>query len=205
MAEVSQPIVSVVPDDEGGEKFKKSEHVAFYRRQMQGPNLQHQALLDTMVLTEKGARFELLEPVTQTRLLLSVSPCKNENVRILVDELQPIKARYHVPDVMTEEPKCEQLRVERQTKDSVTLSWSAGHHQVRVWRFPFRVEILCEDEVMVTFNSKGKLWFETLQDPPRATTQSSALPEDHTSLLWKETFKQFVDIKANGLCQQLII
>lgn len=198
MAEVSQPIVSVVPDDEGGEKFKKSEHVAFYRRQMQGPNLQHQALLDTMVLTEKGARFELLEPVTQTRLLLSVSPCKNENVRILVDELQPIKARYHVPDVMTEEPKCEQLRVERQTKDSVTLSWSAGHHQVRVWRFPFRVEILCEDEVMVTFNSKGKLWFETLQDPPRATTQSSALPEDHTSLLWKETFKQFVDIKANG-------
>lgn len=198
MAEVSQPIVSVVPDDEGGEKFKKSEHVAFYRRQMQGPNLQHQALLDTMVLTEKGARFELLEPVTQTRLLLSVSPCKNENVRILVDELQPIKARYHVPDVMTEEPKCEQLRVERQTKDSVTLSWSAGRHQVRVWRFPFRVEILCEDDVMVTFNSKGKLWFETLQDPPRATTQSSALPEDHTSLLWKETFKQFVDIKANG-------
>eukprot|EP00064_Thunnus_orientalis_P021245 superscaffoldBa00006329_g21403 len=121
MAEVSQPIVSVVPDDEGGEKFKKSEHVAFYR-----------------------------------------------------------------------------LRVERQTKDSVTLSWSAGRHQVRVWRFPFRVEILCEDEVMVTFNSKGKLWFETLQDPSRATTQSSALPEDHTSLLWKETFKQFVDIKANG-------
>lgn len=32
---------------------------------MQGPNLQHRALLDTMVLTEKGARFELLEPDTQ--------------------------------------------------------------------------------------------------------------------------------------------
>lgn len=32
---------------------------------MQGPNMQHQALLDTVVLTEKGARFELLELVTQ--------------------------------------------------------------------------------------------------------------------------------------------
>lgn len=32
---------------------------------MQGPNLQYRALLDTMVLTEKGARFELLEPDTQ--------------------------------------------------------------------------------------------------------------------------------------------
>lgn len=59
------------------------------------------------------------------------------------------------------------LRVERQSQDSVTLSWSSGRHRVCVWHFPFRLEILCEDEVMVTFNSKGKLWFETLQDPPR--------------------------------------
>lgn len=62
---------------------------------------------------------------------------------------------------------CGRMSVERQSKDSVTLSWSSGRHQVRVWHFPFRLEILCEDEVMVTFNSKGKLWFETLQEPPR--------------------------------------
>ncbi|XP_074516018.1 neutral alpha-glucosidase C isoform X1 [Sebastes fasciatus] len=199
MEEVSQPVVvSVVPDDEGNEKFKKSENVAFYKRQIQGPNLQHRALLDTMVLTEKGARFELLEPDTQTTLLLSVSPCKNDTVRILIDELQPIKARYRVPDVITGEPQCEQLRVERQSEDSVTLSWSSGRHQVCVWHFPFRLEILCEDKVMVTFNSKGKLWLETLRDPPSAASPSSELQEDHTSLLWKETFRQFVDIKANG-------
>ncbi|KAM7403629.1 hypothetical protein PAMA_004187 [Pampus argenteus] len=198
MAEVSQPVVSAALDDELKEKFKKSEHVAFYRRQMQGPSLQHRALLDTMVLTEKEARFELLEPVTQTRLLLSVSTYKNETVRLLIDELQPIKARYRVPDVITEEPQCEQLNLETQTKDSVTLSWSARRHRVRVWQFPFRVEILCEGEVMVTFNSAGKLWFETLQDPPRATSPSSELQEDPKSSLWKETFGQFVDIKANG-------
>uniref|UniRef100_UPI0037E89C4D neutral alpha-glucosidase C isoform X2 n=1 Tax=Semicossyphus pulcher TaxID=241346 RepID=UPI0037E89C4D len=199
MAEVSQPVVtSVVPDDEGQEKFKKSKHVAFYKRQMQGPSLQYRALLDTMVLTESGARIELLEPNTQTKLLLSVSPCKNDTVRILIDELKPIKSRYRVPDVMPGEPQCEQLRVERQSQDSVTLSWSSGLYQVCVWRYPFRLEILCEDEVMVTFNSKGKLWFETLQDPPRTTSHGSELQEDHTSLLWRETFKQFVDVKANG-------
>uniref|UniRef100_A0A3B4XF22 Glucosidase alpha, neutral C n=1 Tax=Seriola lalandi dorsalis TaxID=1841481 RepID=A0A3B4XF22_SERLL len=140
--------------------------LSLLRRQMQGPNLQHRALLDTMVLTEKGARFELLEPDTQTRLLLSVSPCKNDSVRILIDELQPVKARYRVPDVVTGEPQCERLRVETRTQDSVTLSWCSGRHQVRVWHFPFRVEILCEDEAMVTFNPEGKLWFETLRDPP---------------------------------------
>ncbi|XP_010767561.1 neutral alpha-glucosidase AB-like [Notothenia coriiceps] len=75
---------------------------------MEGPNLQHRALLDTLVLTERGARFELLEPDTQTKLLLSVSPCKNDTVRILIDEMEPIKARYRVPDVITGELQCEQ-------------------------------------------------------------------------------------------------
>uniref|UniRef100_UPI003AABD2D7 neutral alpha-glucosidase C n=1 Tax=Centroberyx gerrardi TaxID=166262 RepID=UPI003AABD2D7 len=197
MAEERQTVVSVVPDDEGKEKFKKCDQVAFYRRQIQGPNLQYQALLDTMVLTERAARFELLEPDTQTRLLLSVSPCKSETVRILIDELQPIKARYRVPDVTTGESQREQLRVERRTKDSVTLTWSSGHHQVRLWHFPFRLDILCGEEVIVTFNSKGRLWFETLQDPPRAASHGSELQEDDTGL-WKETFRQFVDIKVNG-------
>uniref|UniRef100_A0A3Q0RXU4 Glucosidase alpha, neutral C n=1 Tax=Amphilophus citrinellus TaxID=61819 RepID=A0A3Q0RXU4_AMPCI len=43
----------------------------------------------------------------------------------------------------------------KQTKDSVTLSWSSGRYQLRVWRSPFRLEILCEQELVVTFNSKG--------------------------------------------------
>ncbi|KAK5857919.1 hypothetical protein PBY51_011128 [Eleginops maclovinus] len=196
MAEVRQHVVSVIPDDEGKEKFKKSSDVAFYRRQMQGPNLQHRALLDTLVLTERGARLELLNPDTQTKLLLSLSPCKNDTVRILIDELQPIKARYRVPDVITGELQCEQLRVVRQSKLCVFLSWSSGRHQICVWHFPFRLEILCEDKVMVTFNSRSKLWFETLQDPPSSSSHGSELPEDAS--LWKETFRQFVDVKANG-------
>ncbi|KAI9537763.1 hypothetical protein NQZ68_022425 [Dissostichus eleginoides] len=201
MAEVSQPVVSVIPDDEGKEKFKKSGDVAFYRRQMEGPNLQHRALLDTLVLTERGARFELLEPDTQTRLLLSVSPCRNDTVRILIDEMEPIKARYRVPDVITGELQCEQLRVERRSKLCVSLSWSSGRHQICVWHFPFRLEILCEDKVMVTFNSRRKLWFETLQDPTRRGCEgraSSHGSESQEDTLWKETFRQFVDVKPNG-------
>ncbi|XP_039897431.1 neutral alpha-glucosidase C isoform X1 [Simochromis diagramma] len=193
MAEVSQTLASVIPNVEGEGKFKKSGDVAFYRRQIQGPNMQHRALLDTMVLTEKGACFELLEADSQTRLLLSLSPSKHGIVRITIDEFQPIKARYRVPDVLSGEPQCEQLRVEKQTKDSVTFSWSFGCYQLRVWHSPFQLEILCEQEVMVTFNSKDKLWFERLQHRP-----SSELQDERKSSLWKETFKQFVDIKANG-------
>ncbi|KAF3700842.1 Neutral alpha-glucosidase C [Channa argus] len=196
MAEVIEPVCSdnpAVPDDATKkEKFKKSEDVAFYRRQMQGPKLQLRALLDTMVLTEKGACFELFESDKQTRLLLSLSPCKSDTVRILIDELRPIRARYRVPDVLTGEPQYDQLRVERRTKDSVTLAWSSGRYQIRVWHFPFRLEVLCDDEAVATFNPKGKLWFEKLQHPPRQ------LEDDQTSSLWQETFREFVDVKANG-------
>lgn len=50
----------------------------------------------------------------------------------------------------------------------MALAWSPGPYGARVWRLPFRLEILCGDEVVVTFNSRGKLWFEPLQDPTKA-------------------------------------
>lgn len=76
-------------DTEDTKKFKTSDDVAFYRcvfvcflglvvvvarvsplfyfllspfrRQMEGPTMKHLALLDTVVLTERGARLQLLE------------------------------------------------------------------------------------------------------------------------------------------------
>uniref|UniRef100_H3CYV5 Glucosidase alpha, neutral C n=1 Tax=Tetraodon nigroviridis TaxID=99883 RepID=H3CYV5_TETNG len=187
-------------------KFKRSEDVAFYRRQSQGPNMQHQALLDTLVLAEKGARLELLEPDKKTALLLTLSASEEGSVRIVVDELHPVRARYRVPDVVVEEAPCEQLRVQQHSEDSVVLSWSSGAYGVRVWRFPFRLEILCGEDVVVTFNSRGKLWFEPLQDPSGAAEKakssgastSSEVEGDQTGSLWTETFEGFVDVKANG-------
>lgn len=47
--------------------------------------------------------FFLLCP--QTSLLLTLSASRSGSVRILVDELRPVKARYRVPDVIVgEEP-----------------------------------------------------------------------------------------------------
>lgn len=219
---------------------------------------------------------------SQARLLLSLSAHQSDFVRILIDEVQPIKPRYRVPDVIVGEQRSEpwdplpysrfwpdsfclnalcflwfsgRLRVEEQTEDFVILSWSSRSHHVRVWRIPFRLEILCEQKVMVTFNYEDKLRFESLQHPPRwgPRSQWCTIPHkslhlnmsplyvfcadlitrkrgektayNHQSVLlnpkcslsckpprcllqlqeeqtgsWKETFKEFVDVKANGLC-----
>lgn len=59
-----------------------------------------------MIIKEEGFFISLL--FSQTRLLLSLSPSKHGIVRITIDEFQPIKARYQVPDVLSGEPQCEQ-------------------------------------------------------------------------------------------------
>ncbi|XP_061890554.1 neutral alpha-glucosidase C [Entelurus aequoreus] len=192
--DVKQPIPGGVPGGDGKEKFMTSQQVAFYRRQTRGPRMQFQALLDTLVLTEKGARFEVLEPGSQTKLLACVSPCKNHTVRMVIDELEPIKARYRVQDVLTQEPQCERLRVVQRDGDSATISWALGRDACRVRRLPFGVEILCEGQVVVTFNPQSKLWFEALRGPPEAPAATE--PEEDNQ--WRETFRTFVDIKANG-------
>nr|XP_057933507.1 neutral alpha-glucosidase C [Doryrhamphus excisus] len=194
MVDVKQPIPGGVPGGDGKDKFMTSHDVAFYRRQTLGPKMQFQAVLNTVMLTEKGARFQLLDPETQTKLVTCVSPCKNDTVRILIDEAKAIKPRYRVQDVLTEEPRCEKLRLDERDEDSVTVSWAPGRHKCRVWRHPFRVEILCEERVVVTFNPQSKLWFEALQEPPKAAPDTE--PEEDN--LWRETFRTFVDIKANG-------
>lgn len=188
--EENKPAGSVFPEDETKEKFKSSEHVAFYRRQMAGPDQQHQALLDSLVLTERGASFQLLEVQTQTRLLVSLCPVHPDVVRVRVEELQPLKPRYRVPDVVMEELRGLQMRVDVQTDDSLTLGWSSGRHQLRLQGFPFRLDFLCGQEVLLTFNSGGKLWLERLQDRPSE--------DEDAASLWTETFRHFQDIKANG-------
>lgn len=60
-----------------------------------------------MIIKEEGIFFISLL-FSQTRLLLSLSLSKPGIVRITIDEFQPIKARYRVPDVLSGEPQCEQ-------------------------------------------------------------------------------------------------
>ncbi|KAJ3613587.1 hypothetical protein NHX12_019833, partial [Muraenolepis orangiensis] len=191
--------VFVVPDDEEPKRFKTCDQVAFYRRQIQGLKREYEVLLDTMVLTEKRAQFEVQPTKHQDKLTLLLSVIKGGVVRISLDELQPIKPRYRVPDVLIGEPECVQLRVEEDSGVCVTLTWSSsGRHRLRVWRSPLRLDILSGQEVVATFNCRGRLWFETLQGGHRSDGEHGSEVDDEG--LWKETFGQFTDVKANGPC-----
>lgn len=77
------------------------------------------------------------------------------------------------------------LRVQQRSEDSVRLAWASGAYGARLWRFPFRLEILCGDDVVVTFNSRGQLWFEPLQEPSEAAGKGNRwFKAEETELVW---------------------
>ncbi|KAI1895212.1 hypothetical protein AGOR_G00103980 [Albula goreensis] len=164
-------VESVDPGVDEKTRFKKCDQIAFYRRQKQEHVKQYLPLLDTVEITEEGAQLELQDPVTMVKLLLQVCAIKDGTVRLKIDELKPIRERYKVSDVLTGQPVCERLKV-----------------------------VLCGEEVTVTLNPNGWLYFETLQHPPkpRLAAESNEREDEDTMGLWKETFEEFVDIKANG-------
>ncbi|MCI4382681.1 hypothetical protein PGIGA_G00017530 [Pangasianodon gigas] len=163
---------SVVPGDEGKEKFKRAEHILFYKRQKARSASQYCALLDTLVLRERAAAVELCESSSQEHLLLLIHEVSNGTLRFTIDELQPVRTRYKPADVLIGEPKYEQLRIEWRRADCVSLTWGSGQYHIQVFAFPFHLEILYEDELMVTFNPKGRLCFETLSNPARPSSSS---------------------------------
>ncbi|KAF4084063.1 hypothetical protein AMELA_G00124430 [Ameiurus melas] len=163
---------SLVPDDKGKGKLKSAEQILFYKRQKARAESQYFALLDTLVLQERAAAVELCELSSQEHLLLLIHVIPTGSLRFTIGELQPVRARYKAADVLIGEPKYEQLRIEWKRADCVSLTWGSGQYHVQVFAFPFHLEILYEDEAIVTFNPKGRLCFETLCNPTRPSSSS---------------------------------
>ncbi|TRY81351.1 hypothetical protein DNTS_009686 [Danionella cerebrum] len=130
---------------------------------------------ETLVFTDRGVRLELSEQQSQ---------------------LEPVKPRYRVPDVLLEELRYEPMRLHWKRDDCVCLTWALGKNQVLVFFTPFKLEICCDGEQIVTLNSENKLCFETLQDPASSVgmdlslhgfRHTYGLPEHADSLLLKDT------------------
>ncbi|XP_026881314.2 neutral alpha-glucosidase C isoform X2 [Electrophorus electricus] len=191
----ANPLESIMSDNDKKGKFNRIQDILFYKRQRAKPASKFCALLDTLVLTERGASLELCEPHCQKCLCLQIRAIQNGSLRVTVDELEPIKARYKVAHVLTGEPKYEKMRITRKREDCMSLTWGPGQYQVHVSASPFCLEVLCEEVVIVTLNPKGRLCFETRHDQIRP---SSSQQQDEEGPLGPWIFQQFEDIMANS-------
>ncbi|XP_061429640.1 LOW QUALITY PROTEIN: neutral alpha-glucosidase AB-like [Lethenteron reissneri] len=163
--------------------FKTCEQSSFCRRQrkMEAEQSPYRALLDTLDVQENGARVQLLNTANKVRLVLEVVGLKDGMVRLLVDELAPLKPRYRVQDVLVGEPASERLTVVSREEGVVVLAWGGsgglgegpGGARVLLSAQPFRVDIVSAGELVASVNSRGLLAFEHLR--LRGNTLSEAV------------------------------
>uniref|UniRef100_A0A4W3JLY0 Uncharacterized protein n=1 Tax=Callorhinchus milii TaxID=7868 RepID=A0A4W3JLY0_CALMI len=161
--------------------------------------------------------------LSQPPLLVQLWAAQGPVIRIKITELQPIKARYEVPDVIIAEPVMQRLWVESVTDACVMLAVAEGETRLRIVAQPF---ILEANEGPLSVNARGLLYFEhlRLRPEPLYVSGSMSVPgmgvggvlcvvgwggwcitvyvwfQEDEKELWEEKFGEFTDIKTDGPC-----
>uniref|UniRef100_G3SUA1 Glucosidase alpha, neutral C n=1 Tax=Loxodonta africana TaxID=9785 RepID=G3SUA1_LOXAF len=199
-------------EDEAVDKniFKECSNIAFYRRQKQwlSKKSPYRASLDSVTTGKDSTSFQIIDEATKIPLLAEVYGLEGNIFRLKINEESPLKPRYEVPSVLTSKPSFVRLISCSGDKGSLVLADGKGDLKFHVTADPFRVDLVSEEDIVMSINSLGQLYFEHLQIPPkqRATKENEDSASVDTSQqenqddmgLWEEKFGNFIDIKANG-------
>ncbi|XP_061013458.1 neutral alpha-glucosidase C isoform X2 [Dama dama] len=198
-------------EDEAVDKniFKDCSKIAFYRRQKQllSKKSTYRALLDSVTTGKDSARFQIINEPAKVPLLAEVCGIEGNIFRLKINEEIPLKPRYEVPDVLTSKLTTVRLTSCPGDTGSLVLASGKGDLKCHITANPFKVNLVSEEEVVMSINSLGQLYFEQLQIPPkqRATKKNEedasvdTTQENQEELgLWEEKFENFVDVKVNG-------
>ncbi|XP_044125389.1 neutral alpha-glucosidase AB isoform X2 [Bufo gargarizans] len=201
--------------------FKTCDQSSFCSRQRKlepGSSL-YRALLGSAKLTADKLEIQLINDKTQVSLLLEVFGLHGNMTRIKINELKPVKPRYQVPDVLVGTPTPENLQVTGQDDNMLEVSLGSDEHKLLVTGSPFRLDILAGQDLVLSVNSRGLLYFEHFRE--RKDTDSEKMDEPTESNheqqgeeevakedskkeekdepgMWEETFKTHTDSKPNG-------
>uniref|UniRef100_A0A452FV71 Glucosidase alpha, neutral C n=1 Tax=Capra hircus TaxID=9925 RepID=A0A452FV71_CAPHI len=180
-------------EDEAVDKniFKDCSKIAFYRRQKQllSKKSTYRALLDSVTTGEDSARFQIINEPAKVPLLAEVFGIEGDIFRLKINEEIPLKPR------LTSCPG---------DTGSLVLASGKGDLKCHVTANPFKVDLVSEEEVVMSINSLGQLYFEQLQIPPKQSIVKSGRNEPSNTTnrkelgLWEEKFENFVDVKVNG-------
>ncbi|XP_046564114.1 neutral alpha-glucosidase AB-like isoform X1 [Haliotis rubra] len=147
------------------ENFKTCSQSGFCKRQraVQPGQSPYVALLDSIQKTSTSIQLQLLNKHNNVRFLLQVFGLKHNTVRVKLNELEPLRARYEIPvgETLKSQPEAEQITVQETSRDRVTFS--LGTSKVVILSDPFRMDFFAGGEPVVSINSQELLKFEHMR------------------------------------------
>ncbi|KAH0514571.1 Neutral alpha-glucosidase C [Microtus ochrogaster] len=137
------------------------------RRQKQqlSKNPTYQALLDAVTTEPDRTSFQIVSEATKVPLRVEVYGIEKNIFRLKINEETPLKPRYEVPDVITS--KLGTVRMVSCSGDagSLILTDEKGDLKCHISANPFKIDLVSQDETVLSINSLGQLYFEHLQVP----------------------------------------
>lgn len=154
-------------EDEAVDKniFRDCNKIAFYRRQKQwlSKKSAYQALLDSVTTDEDSTRFQIINEASKVTLLAEIYGIEGNIFRLKINEETPLKPRFEVPDVLTSKPSTVRLISCSGDTGNLILADGKGGLKCHITANPFKVDLVSEEEVVISINSLGQLYFEHLQ------------------------------------------
>ncbi|XP_023613281.1 neutral alpha-glucosidase C isoform X2 [Myotis lucifugus] len=181
-------------------------HICRRQKQQLSKKSTYQALLDSVTTGKDSTRFRIINEATKVPLLAEVFGIEGNIFRLKINEETPLKPRYEVPDVITSKPSTVRLISCSGDTGNLILADEKGDLKCHITANPFKVDLVSKEEVVMSINSLGQLYFEHLQIPleQRATREKENASIDTSQKnqedlgLWEEKFGKFVDVKVNG-------
>ncbi|KAM4617591.1 neutral alpha-glucosidase AB [Discoglossus pictus] len=146
--------------------FKTCDQSSFCKRQrkLEPGSSPYRALLGSVELSADRLAVKLIDDNNQVSLLLEVFGLDGNMTRIKINEINPLKPRYEVPDVIIKPPQPADLQVTGQDDNTLELSLGSAGHKLLVTGTPFRLDILSGRDLVLSVNSRGLLHFEHLRE-----------------------------------------
>ncbi|XP_054997010.1 neutral alpha-glucosidase AB isoform X1 [Sorex araneus] len=147
--------------------FKTCEESSFCKRQRSiRPGLSpYRALLDSLQLGPDGLTVHIINDITKVLLILELQGLQKNMTRIRIDELEPRRPRYRVPDVLVAEPPTARLSISGRDDNSVEFTVAEGPYKIILTAQPFRLDLLEGRSLLLSVNARGLLHFEHQRAP----------------------------------------
>ncbi|KAM7086269.1 neutral alpha-glucosidase AB isoform 1-T1 [Molossus nigricans] len=147
--------------------FKTCEESSFCKRQrsIRPGHSPYRALLDSLQLGPDALTVHLINEVTKVLLVLELQGLQKNMTRIRIDELEPRRPRYRVPDVLVADPPTARLSISGRDDNSVELTVAEGPYKIILTAQPFRLDLLEDRSLLLSVNARGLLGFEHQRTP----------------------------------------
>lgn len=170
---------------------KRCSESSFCRRCRKPQNEIHQKIdLSSLVVTDYGLEIEIYNNVTTNRLVLKLDCLVSNTFHFEIDEKSPIKPRFRVTEVITEDLLKIKGQVTSEDEDSVTLTCALNKAVIRNRNeTSFLMEYYQNGVKLVTVNGRDLMRFEFLTLKPQEVEENGD---------WEETWEGYTDSKPNG-------